>query len=126
MLKAITDEEINEQIKNQYCSLNPSNNPVTIPLKSKHRIKWIPDRLNFSSFYGNPEQEEVNIAHALLAVLSDIPENCLEAVCRNIVLAGGFWRVKGMQKFFKNQIIDHIGSFPKLVNLDVKTMLGNK
>jgi actin-related protein len=55
MLKQITDDEINEQIKNQYCSVNASSNPVTIAIKNKLRIKWVPDKVNFNIFFGNSE-----------------------------------------------------------------------
>ena len=53
ILKQITDDEILETIKNPYCSVTASSNPVTIAVRSKLRIKWIPEKINFSIFYGN-------------------------------------------------------------------------
>jgi hypothetical protein len=57
VLKQITDEEINEQIKNQYCAIPASNNPVTVTIRNKLRIKWIPDKINYSIYYGNSDNE---------------------------------------------------------------------
>lgn len=56
-LRQITDDEILESIKNPYCSLSASSSPVTIAIRNKLRIKWIPDSINFSIFFGNPDNE---------------------------------------------------------------------
>lgn len=121
-LKLITEEDINE-LKNTYGSINASSQPISLPIK-KMRLRFIPDRINYSIFFGNYENEEPNIAHSFLKVLNDIPTNCLEAVSKNIVLAGGFWRIKGMQKYFKKNVLDSISKFPKLNNLKIKEKLG--
>lgn len=59
-------------------------------------------------FFGNHENEENNLAYTFLDVLNSIPEKCLDVVCRNIVLAGGFWRIKGMQKLFKTNVLKEL------------------
>ena len=86
-------------------------------VRTKLRIKWVPDRANLGVFFGNHQAEEPNLAFTLLEVLDRVPENCLDGLCRNIVLAGGFWRIKGMQKLFKSNIAKLIELFPKLKTL---------
>ena len=48
----------------------------------------------------------------------------LEAVAGNVVLAGGIWRVKGMQNFFKKQIKTFLPQFPTLQKLKVSEKIG--
>lgn len=97
-----------ESIKNPYCSLNASSNPITIAIRSKLRIKWVPDTINFSLFFGNPSNEEPNLAYSLLLLLNEVPVECLDSICGNVVLAGGFWRIKGMQKHFKLNVLKYL------------------
>jgi len=122
-LKKITEDEITETIKNPHCSATASSEPVTVAVRAKLRIKWIPDKANLNSFFGNHEAEEYNIAFTFLEVLNRVPENCLDALCKNVVLAGGFWRIKGMQKMFKSHISKLIDIFPKLKTLEVRNKL---
>ena len=42
----------------------------------------------------------------------------LEALCSNVVLAGGLWRIKGMQTYFKNALKEN---FDKYLALEVLT-----
>lgn len=101
-------------MKNIHGAIGASSNPIAITIKNKLRLKFIADKINYSIFYGNPDNEEPNIAALFLSVINDLPPNCFEPVCRNVVLAGGFWRIKGMQKFFKKQVKEHLPKFPKL------------
>jgi hypothetical protein len=82
-----------------------SSNPVTVSIRSKLRVKWIPDKINYSIFFGNHQAEEPNLAVAFLDVLNKVPEQCLEAICKNVIFAGGFWRIKGIQKMFKANVL---------------------
>jgi hypothetical protein len=95
-----------------------------IPLSiRKIRLKFIPEKINIGLFFGNPDSEEYNIAYSFLKLLSEIPAECLEAVCSNVVLAGGFWRIRGMQKHFKKQILEQLIRFPKLNAFGIKSKL---
>ena len=49
-----------------------------------------------------------------LQALSEISPKMLDAVAGNIVLAGGMWRVKGMQQYFKKAVKEIIPKFEKL------------
>lgn len=126
VLRQITDDEISETIKNPHCSILSSDSPVTIAVRSKLRIKWIPDKINYEVFFGNCGAEEPNMAFTFLDVLNSIPEHCLEAVCNNVVLAGGFWRIRGMQKLFKVRVLALLDLFPKLKALGIKLKLGTR
>ena len=53
-----------------------------------------------------------------------MPVSCLDAISKNVVLAGGFWRIKGMQKYFKSNVVSLLDQFPRLNNLDIKSKLG--
>ena len=104
VLRQITDDEINDQIKNQYSSIPAPNTAVTVNIRNKLRVKWVPDKTNYNIFFGNSENEEHNVAYSFLAVLQALPHHCLEPIAKNVVLAGGFWRIRGMQKFFKKKV----------------------
>ena len=43
----------------------------------------------------------------------------LNAISGNIVLAGGLWRIKGMQNYFKKQIKTNLSHFPRLTKFDI-------
>ena len=122
-LKTITEEEISEQIRNHYSSIPASNQPVNVSIR-KMRLKFIPDRINYGIFFGDSQKEEPNIAHSFCSLLDSLPPTALSAVAGNVVLSGGLWRVKGMQKYFKKQILAELPNFPKLNNLDIKSKLG--
>lgn len=70
------------------------------------------------------ENEENNIAFSFLSSLDKVPISCLEAVCKNVVLAGGFWRIKGMQKYFKENVAKELVNFKKLQKLKISEKLG--
>ncbi len=76
--------------------------------------------MNYNIFYGNSDNEEHNIAFTFLAVLQALPHHCLEPIAKNVVLAGGFWRIRGMQKFFKKKVIEQLEKFPKLNTVNIK------
>ncbi len=40
-----------------------------------------------------------------------------DAVVENVVLAGGLWRIKGMQLYFKKRVKEFLPRFKKLENL---------
>ena len=122
-LKTITEEEISDQIRNPLSSATPSSNLVSVNIR-KLRLKFIPDRINYGIFFGDASQEEPNIAHSFCSLLNALPPSTLPAVCSNVVLAGGLWRVRGMQKHFKKQVSDQLANFPKLLNLKVREQLG--
>jgi actin-related protein len=84
------------------------------------RLKFIPDKINYAIFYGNPDNEEPNIAHSLLTMLASLPTECIGPIAANIVLAGGLWRIKGMQKLLKKRVAEHIPQFSKLTNMHIK------
>ena len=44
----------------------------------------------------------------------------LEALCSNVVLAGGLWRIKGMQTYFKNALKENFDKFERISKLGVK------
>ena len=52
-LKRITDDEITETITNPHCSATASSEPVTVAVRTKLRIKWIPDKASLSIFFGS-------------------------------------------------------------------------
>lgn len=122
VLKTITEEDLNE-IRTQHGAIGASTNPIAISIK-KIRLKLIPDKINYGIFFGNPENEETNIAYAFLSAISDLPSKSFEPVCRNIVLAGGFWRTRGIQKLFKKQLKEQLIKFPNLETRGVKEKLG--
>ena len=107
-------------VKNQYGGIGASSNLIAITIRNKIRLKFIADKINYGIFFGNPENEEANIAALMLSVIDDLPPNCFEPVCRNVVLAGGFWRIRGMQKHFKKQIKEHLPRFPKLESRGIR------
>jgi actin-related protein len=111
-LRSITEEELNE-VRNSYGYIGAPNTLISITVR-KIRMKFIADKINFNSFFGNPENEEPNIAYSFLSALNQLPSNCFDAISRNIVLAGGFWRIRGMQKLFKKQIKEQLPKFPHL------------
>ena len=84
----------------------------------------MPDKMNFSIFYGSAESEEQNIAYSMLKVLDSLPHQCLEPIAKNVVFAGGFWRIRGMQKFFKKKVVEQLEKFPKLKSQNIKQKLG--
>lgn len=43
-----------------------------------------------------------------------------ETVVGNIVLAGGMWRIKGMQMYFKKRVGEFISKFPKQEALGIR------
>lgn len=101
VLKNITDEELME-FRNMY-GIGASNSLINTSIK-KIRLKFIPSKINYGIFFGNPENEEINIAHSFLSCINELPPSCFDGICKNIVLAGGFWRIKGIQNFFKKQL----------------------
>ena len=78
-------------------------------MKTKLKIK--PANISYKNIYGNPDNQEYNIAYSLLEILDRIPIEMLDAVCSNIVLAGGLWRIKGMQTYFKKSLKDNADKF---------------
>ncbi len=44
-------------------------------------------------------------------------------ICKNIVFAGGLWRVQGMQSTFKKHVSETLKSFPRLENMQVRNKL---
>lgn len=78
----------------------------------KSKLKLKPSNITYSSIYGDPKSEEYNIAYSFLDSLSSLPREVLQAVAGNVVLAGGLWKVKGMQNYFKKQVKEHLESFP--------------
>ena len=53
-------------------------------------------------------------------MLDTVPLEALEAISSNIVLAGGLWRIKGMQNYFKSAVGDLFSKFNKLEKLGLK------
>lgn len=47
----------------------------------------------------------------------------LEAVAGNVVVAGGMWRVKGMQGYFRRKVLEKLEKYPKLKAYDVKNKI---
>ena len=43
----------------------------------------------------------------------------LDAIAGNVVFAGGIWRIKGMQQYFKKRVSEAITKFPKLENAKI-------
>ena len=80
--------------------------------------------MNFSIFYANPDSEENNIAYSMLKVLDSLPYQCLEPIAKNVIFAGGFWRIKGMQKFFKKKVVEQLENFAKLKSQNINQKLG--
>lgn len=79
--------------------------------------------------FGNPDLEEYNISYEFLKVLGKVYEqvgvNGWEAVVGNVVMAGGMWRIKGMQTYFKKRVSELIPRFPKLESLGIRKKLSN-
>jgi hypothetical protein len=67
-LRSITDEELIE-VRNTYGAIGASNNLINITVR-KTRLKFIADKINFSIFFGNPDNEETNIAYSFLSALN--------------------------------------------------------
>ncbi len=67
--------------------------------------------------FGNFLNEEDNVAYSFLKMLDSVPIECLDDLCKNVVFAGGLWRVEGMQNYFKKQVSKLIKNFTKLENL---------
>lgn len=46
-----------------------------------------------------------------------VPIKCLDEIAKNVIFAGGIWRIKGMQKLFKMHVQNEMYRFPKLQRL---------
>jgi actin-related protein len=57
-------------------------------------------------------------------MLDSVPLECLDDLCKNVVFAGGLWRVEGIQNYFKKQVSSLLPSFKKLQDLQVRSKLG--
>lgn len=90
-----------------------SEDTITINFK-KHKLKLKPSHLSYSNIFGNFDNEDYNMAWMFLEALSGINLSMLESVVQNVVLAGGLWRVKGMNLYFKKKIKEYLPRFPKL------------
>ena len=121
MLNKLTPEYLAE-LRNSYSNMNlvetKSEEVITLTFK-KSKLKLKPSNISYYNLFGNPQNEEHNIAFSLLEVLDSIPHQMLDAICGNIVLAGGLWRVKGMQNYFKKQIKTNLEHFPRLIKFDI-------
>lgn len=57
-------------------------------------------------------------------VLDEVMRTCgiavWETVVGNVVLAGGMWRIKGMQMYFKKRVSEFISKFPKQEALGIR------
>jgi hypothetical protein len=98
--------------------------PVAFMLK-RTKLKMKPGSITYSNLFGNPEDEEHNIAWAFLQVLDSVPTEALESIISNVVFAGGLWRVKGMQNYFKEEVVKFLPSFPKLEKSNLKQNIRN-
>lgn len=56
------------------------------------------------------------MAHLFLTALNEVSVKMLDAVAGNVVMAGGLWRIKGMQQYFKRRVKEMLPKFPKLKN----------
>lgn len=96
----------------------------------KTKLKLKPTAISYSNLYGDPEKEEHNIAYLLLTLLEEllhVDKNMFEAVAGNIVLAGGLWRVKGMNMFFRRRLKDFLAGdrFAKLNKFGIQDKISN-
>ena len=123
-LKSITDDELLD-VRNSCGAIGASSAPINTTVR-KIRMKFIADKVNFSLFFGNADNEETNLAYSFLSALDHLPPNCFDAVTRNVVLAGGFWRIRGMQKYFKKQVKEILHKFTRLENRGIREKLGNE
>ena len=95
-------------------AVKAENQDTSTFIFKKNRLKIKPSNITYSNFFGDPENEEYNIAWSFLEAIDGVPLESLEAVISNVVLAGGLWRIKGMQSYFKSAISGLIPKFPKL------------
>ena len=56
-------------------------------------------------------------------VLKELGVDAWLEVCGNVVVAGGLWRVKGMQGYFRRRVGELIGRFPKMEFLGIRQKL---
>lgn len=78
------------------------------------KLKLKPASISYSNIFGNPDAEEYNMAYMFLEALNAVDVKMLEELVTNVVFAGGIWRIKGMQMYFKKQIKNHLPKFKKL------------
>lgn len=71
----------------------------------KFKIKFSPSWILLDDYFGDPENEDPNIAYSFLKMLNSIADvDCVERVCQNVVLAGGIWHVRGFKSLFKKKV----------------------
>ena len=58
-----------------------------------------------------------------LQALSEVSPKMVDALAGNVVLAGGMWRVKGMQQYFKKRVKAIIPKFEKLAAAKIQEKL---
>ena len=90
-------------LRNLHSSMPNNAEVVSITFK-KNKLKFDPKVLDYSELFGDVENEGFNIAYEFVEMLNEIPVSCLNDVCANIVFAGGLWRIKGMQNYFKKKV----------------------
>lgn len=125
MLEKITNEYLND-LKNLYSNMHlveaKSEDTVTLNLK-KVKLKLKPASISYSNLFGNVDNEEYNMAHLFLTALDQVGVKMLDAVAGNVVMAGGIWRIKGMQQYFKKRVKEMIPNFKKLQNAKIHEKL---
>lgn len=69
-------------------------------------MKFSDSWILFEGYFGDFDNEEFNIAYSFLKMIDSISDvSCLMKVCKNVVLAGGIWNVKGFKNLFKKKIV---------------------
>ena len=58
---------------------------------------------------------------------SIIDVDIIQTICKNVVLAGDLWNVKGFKSLFKKKVAELLegDQFPKLKRLEVAKLIGN-
>lgn len=97
-----------------------SEDIVNLHHLKKIKLKFKPSNITYSNLFGNPDMEEYNIAYSFLESLSKMDIKMFDAIVSNVILAGGLWRVKNMQMYFKRKIKEQLPKFRRLLKLKIE------
>lgn len=93
------------EVRNNYSSIPPREEPVSVSV-DRLKLKVLPKWLDYECYFRDHEAEEPNIAYSFLKMLDGIRDvDVIKEICKNVVLAGDLWNVKGFKTLFKKRVL---------------------
>jgi len=108
-------------LKLGYSTVKPSSETQVLQF-DKLKLKFSESWILLDDYFGDPENEDPNIAYSFLKALNSITDvECITRVSQNVVLAGGIWHVRGFRSLFKKKIIEQLANpaFSRLQTLNI-------